>query len=126
MDSHALDQRQSEILSELREIRAMKKGSVTKQRLRIRRRAKGDAVCGPYPLMTWKEAGQTRSLRLTAPGDLAWAEHAIGNYRRFTALCREYEQLAELRALRQRPTAQSASPEAQKKGRKSRRSSRRK
>ena len=124
MDTQTLERRQHEILSELSTLRAMKKGTVTHQRMRIRRRPKGEAVCGPYPVLTWKEAGQTHSLRLKAPDEVAWAEQAIGNYRRFAALCREYEHLGELRALGQRPGVQSASDEAQKKGRKSRRSSR--
>jgi hypothetical protein len=124
MDAQTLERGQEEILSELSEIRAMKRGTVTHQRMRIRGRPKGEAVCGPYPVLTWKEAGQTRSLRLRVPDEVAWAEQAIGNYRRFAVLCREYEHLGELRALGQRPGVESASDQARKKGRKSRRSSR--
>jgi hypothetical protein len=124
METQVLGQRQDQIVRELMAIRAMKKGTVTHQR--ARRRPKVETLCGPYPLLTWKEAGRTKSLRLTTPEDLVWAGQAVENYHRFVTLCREYERLAEHLALGQRPGTHSASEEALKKGRKSRRSKRRK
>lgn len=124
MNTQTLEQQQDGILKELAAIRAMKKGTVTRQTMRIARRGKGRGVCGPYPVLTWKEGGRTRSMRLRTSQDVEWAEQAIGAYRRFAALCREYEHLGERRALSQRPAVQSASCEAQKKGRKSPRSGR--
>ena len=124
MDTQTLEQRQDQILKELVAIRAMTRGTVTHQTMRVGRRGKDQRVRGPYPVLTWKEGGRTRSMRLRTPQEVAWAERAIGDYRRFAALCREYEELGELRALSQRPAVQSAPHEAQKRGFKSPRSRR--
>jgi hypothetical protein len=124
MNPDALTNRQDAILKELQTIRFMKKGSLSHQRWTA---SKGGArtVYGPYPILTWKEQGRTKSLRLTTEEEVAWAQAAIGNYRRFVALCGEYEALAEQRALGQR-TARTTSQEAEKKGLKSRRKRKRK
>jgi len=122
MNSKTLNPRQNQILVELSQIPMMKKGSITQQCMKIQHPSKGETVRGPYPLLTWKEAGQTRSLRLKTKEELAWAEQAISNYKRFAALCQEYEHLAELRAFDERQMPGSASLKAQKKTRKSPRS----
>lgn len=122
MDANTLERRQNDILRELHSIRCMKKGSIVHQQWPAERSGKRPGtVYGPYPLLTWKEQGRTKSVRLKTPREVAWAEAAIENYRRFAELCREYEALAEQAALGQRTAQDSASNEAEKKGIKSRR-----
>ena len=101
MDVNAIQQRQQEI----RTIGFMKKGSITRQRMPAAQGGAGvEAGRGPYPLLTWKEKGRTKSMRLTTPEAVAWAEAAVANHRRFAQLVREYEELGERLALAQQHT----------------------
>lgn len=110
MDVYALRKRQQELLAEIAGISAMKRGTITSQQVE---RAGGRVVV--HPLLSWKEAGKTRSVRLRSREDLAWAEQAVANRQRFVQLVEEYADVGEQLALAQRE--QSASKEAQKKGR---------
>lgn len=124
MDVASITERQNGIIQELGRIRIMKKGSVTFQRF-----AGGSDEGGArksYPVFTWKEEGRTKSVRLKTPEEVAWAQDAVENYRRFMALCREYEHLAERLALNQRDQKTAATNEAEKKGLKSRKKPKRK
>jgi len=115
MEMSAIEQRQRDIMREMEQIQVMKKGSVTFQRYRDRGQGSG-----LYPVLTWKEQGRTKSMRLKTPAEVAWAENAVANYKRFTELRCAYERLAEERALHGRDEmAAGASREAQKKGLKS-------
>lgn len=119
MDANNLLERQESILRDLAALRVMKKGTVTHQRVAAKpSRGKACSVRGPYPLLTWKEKGRTRSVRLKTGEEVAWAERAIANYRRFVDLCREYESLAERLALRQREEKRDSAEQALKKRRK--------
>ena len=101
MQPDLLKRQQEQIINELKSIHFMKKGSLTYQRVPARVcGVDTEAVYGPYPLLTWKENGQTKSMRLNSTEKVAWAEIAIANRRRFVKLCREYEKLAEERALK--------------------------
>jgi len=120
MDMSAIEQRQRDIMREMEQIRVMKKGSVTFQRYPARGRGQdAGRERGPYPVLTWKEQGCTKSMRLKSAAQVAWAEKAVENHRRFTELRCEYERLGEERALHGREEMASASQEAQKKGLKS-------
>lgn len=122
MDFKTLLERQDTITQELSQIRFMQKGTISHQRVPSERRgAPAGAMRGPYPVLTWKEKGKTRSLRLKNNDEVTWAQQALNNHRRFVALCREYEELGERIAceLRQSPTETSMA-ERIKKGLKSR------
>jgi len=110
MDPNALRKRQEHLLAEIAAIGAMKRGSITHQRVQ---RAGGRVVI--YPLLSWKQEGKTRSVRLRCEEDVAWAEQAVANHRRFVQLIEEYEDIGDKLALAEH--AGSASKEAQKKGR---------
>jgi len=109
MDASALRERQEELLGQMAAIGAMKRGSVTHQRVE---RAGGRVAV--HPLLSWKQGGRTRSVRLRSEEDLAWAEQAVRNHQRFVRLVREYEDIGEQLAMAQRESA--ASEEAVKKG----------
>lgn len=119
MNFAMLTQRQDDILKEIAAIRCMKKGSVTMQRFRQPADAT-DTASAVYPVLTWKEQGRSKGLRLKSEQEVAWAQAAVEQYKRYTALCREYEELGEQLALLQRE-ADSVQSEALKKGLKSRR-----
>lgn len=128
MDIQAIMDRQQAIAVEVSEIRFMQKGSISLQRMpSAQGGTQAEAMRGPYPILTWKEAGRTRSLRLKSKDEVAWAEQAVANHRRFAALCKEYQELGERIAHELRRTPQdAASEEAVKKGLKSRSSKARK
>lgn len=126
MDMSTINQRQRDIMNQLKQIRIMKKGSVTFQRYPVHHEAQAAGrMRGPYPVLTWKEEGRTKSIRLKTPGEVAWAQDAVENHKRFTALCHEYERLAEQLALGWRDHAVAASEEAGKKRIKSRKTPKR-
>lgn len=122
MDMPSMLERQDAIARELSEIRFMHKGTISQQRVaRTRGGVQTGALRGPYPLLTWKEHGKTRSLRLKSQDEAAWAEQAVNNHRRFAALCREYEDVSQRIALELRLTSEDTGVhEALKKGLKSR------
>ncbi len=96
MNMQAMLRRQQAIGRELTHIHFMQKGSISHQRVpSTRKGAPVGTMRGPYPVLTWKEGGKTRSLRLKNEDEVAWAEQAVGNHRRFAALCREYQELGE-------------------------------
>jgi hypothetical protein len=123
MENAAIAERQRVIVHEIAQINVMKKGSVTFQRLGGQNDG-GESGRGLYPLLTWKEQGRTKSMRLKTREEVAWAQDAVENYKRFTALCREYESLAEQRALFEREGHGAAVSEAEKKRSKSHKKSR--
>jgi len=96
MDPQAMVTRQEAIVREMTELRFMQKGTISRQRMPSSRGGVlTGAMRGPYPVLTWKENGKTRSLRLKNEDEVAWAEQAVDNQRRFAALCREYQELGE-------------------------------
>lgn len=96
MNVQEIIERRNAVAREISEVRFMQKGTISYQRVpRTVNGRKTGAMRGPYPVLTWKHRGKTRSLRLKTEEELQWAEQAVANHRRFAALCREYEELAE-------------------------------
>jgi hypothetical protein len=128
MNIQAMVDRQQAIAREVGEIRFMQKGTISYQRVpSTQGGTQTGAMRGPYPLLTWKKAGKTRSLRLKTEEEVVWAEQAVGNHRRFAVLCKEFEELSERIAHELRLTPQDAAvAERLKKGLKSRSSKARK
>ncbi|MCF8060920.1 MAG: hypothetical protein K9M82_00250, partial [Deltaproteobacteria bacterium] len=61
-----LEGRREQILTEIRNIRTMRKGSVTEQFLKTKRKGSKDLVVnGPYYLYTRKEKGKSVGRRLS-------------------------------------------------------------
>ena len=91
----ALEGKREQILHEIRDIRSMRKGSVTEQYLRVPHKGiKEPAVRGPYWVYTRNEHGKTVAKRLNhAEADVAREE--VEAYHRFQSLCREYAETTE-------------------------------
>lgn len=121
MNTNAMLKRQEEIVREMGGISFMQRGSISLQRVaRTRGGADTGKKRGPYPLLTWKENGKTRSMRLKTAAEVEWAEGAVANQRRFKALCQEYEALGSQVALGLLEGQGPSAAEALKKGLKSR------
>ena len=96
MDKIALlEDKREQILKQMREIRAMRKGSVTEQFLKVPRKGKKEPVVkGPYWLYTRKDKGKTIGQRLKAQ-DAEHFRQEVEAYHRFQVLCTEYAQITE-------------------------------
>jgi hypothetical protein len=90
----ALEEKREQILKEMRNIRAMRKGSVTKQWMQVARKEATPVLRGPYGLYTYKEKGKTVGRRLTAQEALRFGEE-VKAYHHFQALCAQYAEVTQ-------------------------------
>jgi len=95
MDSiQQLEARRNGILEEMRSIRSLKRGTINEQYLKVRLQGnKEPALRGPYYVFSRREGEKTVSQRLTVSGELEQARRDVGAYKKFWALCREFEQV---------------------------------
>ena len=91
-----IDARRDTILAEMRSIRTMKKGSVTRQFQKVRHKGKTEPVLrGPYYAFTYKEGKKTVGHRLTTPEELEATNKDVEAHKRFVQLCKEFERFTE-------------------------------
>jgi len=97
MDSlQQLEARRLAILDSLKAIHSLRRGSITEQFFPILRGGqKQTARRGPYYVLTRHRGRKTVSQRLTTPEALQQAQRDIEAFKRFQALCHEFEQLTE-------------------------------
>lgn len=90
-----LDEKRNHILQQMRTIRAMRKGSVTEQYLKVAKKGKKKPVLrGPYWLYSRKEKGKTVGRRLRRQ-EVERIREEVHAYHRFQALCAEYAKITE-------------------------------
>lgn len=119
-----LERQREALLSQMRSIRRMKRGTLSIRPEKVRRKGEKEPVLvGPYPLFVRREGARTVGKRLHSAEEVAQAREDIAAYERFMALCREFVQATEELAELERA---EASEEALKKGLKSRSSRARK
>ena len=91
-----IDTRREAILCELRDIRALRKGTINEQFLKVRHKGRMEPVLrGPYFVLSRRRGNKTVSERITTPEALAAAREEIAAHKHFVALCTEYEVLTE-------------------------------
>ena len=100
-----LEERREQILQEIKDIRAMRKGSVIEQYLKVKHKGHEEPVLrGPYFLYTRKEKGKTVGQRLKKD-EVHRYQQEVEAFHRFQDLCDEYagitEQIGDLE--RERP-----------------------
>jgi len=95
------------ILEGIKSIRSMRRGAITEQFFPVSRRGqKQTARRGPYYVFSRHQGSQTVSRRLTAPEALQQAREDVEAFKRFQALCRDYERLTEKLGALERKTGQ--------------------
>ncbi len=87
--------RREQLLEKIRKIRVMRKGSVTEQYFKTKKKGqKKPALNGPYWLYTHKEKGKTMGRRLSQT-EAERFQAEVDAFHRFRMLCDEYAQLTE-------------------------------
>lgn len=91
-----LEARRDDVLQQMRDIRSMRRGTISEQYLKVARKgAQEPRSCGPYYVWSRRENGKTISRRLRDPAQVEQARQELDGYQRFVALCKEFEQLTE-------------------------------
>jgi hypothetical protein len=87
--------RREAIAKEMLTIRAMRRGTINEQYLKVAQVGqKEPALRGPYYVFSRRAGDKTVSERLSAE-ELEKAREEIGAHKRFVALCKEFEELTE-------------------------------
>jgi len=85
-----------ETLTQISLIEEMRRGSVTRQFVKRKTKAKAEPVfTGPYALFTCKKDGRTVGRRLHDPQEIRRLEHQVENYHSFQNLCRKLVDIGE-------------------------------
>jgi len=115
-----LQARRLTILDEIRSIDSMRRGTINEQFFPVQRKGqKQKSRRGPYYVLSRREGDKTVSQRLTTPEALQQAREDVESFKRFQALCREYERLTEKLGAIERETApekKRLKPESNKTG----------
>jgi hypothetical protein len=90
----ALEERREYVLEQMRQIRSMRRGSISEQFLKTKRHGVTKR-CGPYYLISRRINGKTKSQRLKPGEQLEQARRDVQRHQRFVELCREFEELTE-------------------------------
>jgi hypothetical protein len=96
-----LEARRLSILEEIRAIRSMRRGTINEQYFDVPLTGRRErARRGPYYVLSRREGDKTVSRRLTSLAAVEQARQDVAAYKKFQALCREFERvtagLAEL------------------------------
>jgi len=91
-----LRQRRQELLARIGLIEEMRRGSVTRQFLKVRLKSRPEPVLsGPYALFSCKRGGKTVGRRLRDPEEVRRLEQQVENYHAFQGLCRQLVEISE-------------------------------
>jgi hypothetical protein len=110
-----IEARRGAILEEMLSIRSMKRGSITKQYLKVPQKGKQPERRGPYYVFSRQEKGRTVSNRITSAAELEQAHQDLEAHTRFVRLCKEYEALTERLMDLERDTSKIAQEKKQRK-----------
>ena len=94
-DIRKIEARREAVLGQMRAIRSMKKGSVTRQYVPVPQQGKSTARRGPYYVFCQSRKGRTISRRLRSNEEFERAKADVAAHKRFVALCKQFVELTE-------------------------------
>lgn len=91
-----LETQREALLSQMRSIRSMKRGTLSIRPEKVRRKGREEPVLlGPYPLFVRREGQRTLGRRLHSCEEVAQVREDIAAYERFMGLCKAYVEVTE-------------------------------
>ena len=93
--SSKLNQRKTDILTQLATLGPMRKGTISEQVVQVTLKDGSSRQRGPYTLYTFKEHAKTVSRRLSDPSRIALYRQQIATFRRFQDLTRELAKISQ-------------------------------
>ncbi len=103
-----IEARREAILTEMRGIRSMERGTINEHYVKVRRKGnKEPALRGPYYVISRREEKRTVGYHLSAQ-ELERARLDVQSHKRFKELCREYEELTERLGRLEREASESS------------------
>ena len=93
--SSKLNQRKTDILTQLATLGPMRKGTISEQYVQVTLKDGSSRQRGPYTLYTFKEHAKTVSRRLSDPSRIALYRQQIATFRRFQDLTRELAKISQ-------------------------------
>ena len=107
--SAELEAKRETVLSQMRLIRSMKRGTLSVRPEKVRLKSQKEPVLlGPYPLFVRREGKRTVGRRLRSAQEVAQVREDIAAYARFMALCKEFVQATEELGERERGESEPA------------------
>ena len=89
-----IEARKEEIIKEIQSIRAMRRGTINKQYIKVTHKGTDPALKGPYYVLTKKEQGKTVSKRISSDRVDKITEETE-THKRFNNLAKEFVDLSE-------------------------------
>ena len=102
----SLEAQRDAILEQMRQIRSMKRGSITEQFQKSQKKGQVESVCGPYYVLSRRENGKTVSRRVKQGAELEQVRQDVERHGQFVELCRQFERLTEQLGELERGTAE--------------------
>lgn len=85
----SLSSQWNDVVVQIAALGPMRAGSVCQQKVKYRAKDGTEQANGPYPILTCKQGGKTRTIRLRSGEETEIASAQIANFRRFQQLSRE-------------------------------------
>lgn len=95
---HELEAQRDALLAEMKSIRSMKRGTINGQYLDVRHvTLRRPIKRGPYFVLSRYDASRKKTIsrRLTTPEELEQTRSDVAAYKRYVALCDDFERLTE-------------------------------
>ena len=94
-DIQKTEARREAVLDQMRSIRSMKKGSVTRQYVPVSQEGKPPARRGPYYVFCTSQQGRTVSRRIKSREEFERAKADVAAHKRFVDLCGQFVELTQ-------------------------------
>ena len=85
----SLSRQWNDLLAQIADLGPMRPGTVCQQKVKYRAKNGTEKANGPYPILTCKQGGKTRTIRLRSADEAEIAESQVANFRRFQQLTRK-------------------------------------